>query len=258
MEPPWFTCSQITPTTCTCGANTIQISPIQTGFQARILPFRVILLILFNRDIHIGKIPYIETALPWAVHYLGGGGWFLVCFLNKGGAALLSGLLLLLQKPPLQQEALPYNSYPSHSSHTSKPLCQVFYKSSGFCLSWQAFANTVTLCCLNRKQLKRTCQSLLWNSKQRKRRMGYCLMQGPYFLLPLMLLIRLFLGLSCRVLVPFQEGLPSAGFTRHIHRARFSSFMCISNMGLLTLAVLLLLFTPISTGIIPKPTVNSC
>lgn len=113
---PWFTCSQISPTTCACEGNLIKISPIQTGFQARILPFRIISPVVFNRDGHTGKTRYIETALPQAVRYLLA---FSCLFFFKQGWSSFAVLLMsfqhlhLMQKPPLHQEALPYNSCPA-------------------------------------------------------------------------------------------------------------------------------------------------
>lgn len=177
---PWFTCSQASPAGA-CGNDLIQISPSQTGSQVRI---QNNFAGIFNRDNHIGKVPYIKPALPQAVCYLLG--FFVcllfVCFLSKGGSALIS----------CQDTSFKCSSHSSsrklcHTTLAPATLlthlspCVKASTCSSFCWSWQAFADTGTLCCLSRKHLRRTCQSLLWNSKQQKRLMGYCLMQGPDF-----------------------------------------------------------------------------
>lgn len=73
----------------------------------------------------------------------------------------------------------------------------------------------------------------------------------PIFLLLLMLLVRLFLGLSSRVLVQPQEILPNAGFAcvsvcacmcLYLYiRSQILICMCVANMGLLISSLLLLL-----------------
>lgn len=156
-------------------------------------------------------------------------------FLNKGEAALLSGHLFPLQGPPLWQAALPCNSCSSHSSHTSKALVSSLLQKLRLLLELTGLCRHCWSVLPQQKAAEKNLSKFKVQAK--KKADGILLDARPVFVLPLMLLIRLFLGLSCRALVPLQDRLPSAEFTRHILRyiyARFSSFRCITNMGLLT------------------------